>query len=206
MTDKIHEQISALLDGELSQAESEMLFRRMENDAELRAVWQRYAMIHDAIHREVPEQFDTGFSSRVMDAIHADAGSAAAGDSTVDGTRAGVLGSGLNRLLKPVAGLAVAASVAAMAIIGLQNINGVLDSGEGVSVVAGKADPSGFMKVSGTRWEIRQPEVAAKLNGYLVNHNEFSSSTNFDGILQYRHIVGYDQEQKNKVQEKQKAP
>lgn len=193
MTDKINEQISALLDGELSQAESEMLFRRMENDAELRAVWQRYSMIHDAVHREMPEQFDTGFSSRVMAAIESDA--AVASDETVAG-QPGVIRAGINRLLKPVAGLAVAASVAAMAIIGLQNINGIPGSDEDVSIVAGKADPSGFMKVSGTRWEIRQPEVAAKLNGYLVNHNEFSSSTNFDGILQYRHIVGYDRVQK----------
>ncbi len=180
MTDSIKEQISALVDGELPASERELLLRRMESDPALRQMWRRYQLIHDTLHRDLPEQVDTGFSERVMRAID---------NEHIESLPLAVR---LARLARPLAGLAVAASVAAMVIVGVQRIG--TDTGIDTIPVATTASMprDGFRQVSGTRWDTQQPEVQARLNSYLVNHNEYSAATSIQGILQYRRIVGYD--------------
>ena len=179
MTDMIKEQISALVDGELPDSEREMLLRRMEADEGLRQTWRRYNLVHDVLHRNLPEQVDAGFTDRVMTAI---------ADEEIAQPP---LGAHVRRFLRPLAGLAVAASVAAIAIIGIQKFS-LTGNDTDISIATGSIPESGFRQVSGTRWDMKQPEVEARLNGYLVNHNEYSSATSIQGILQYRRIVGYD--------------
>lgn len=179
MTDKIKEQLSALVDGELPDSERELLLRRMETDEDLRKTWRRYNLVHDVLHRNLPQHVDSGFTDRVMTAI--------ADEDLV----APPLAVHVRKFLRPLAGLAIAASVAALAIIGIQNF-GVTTSDSDISIATGSKPDSGFRQVSGTRWDTKQPGVDARLNGYLVNHNEYSSATSLQGILQYRRIVGYD--------------
>ena len=49
MSDRLNEQLSALLDGELSAGEAELLLRRLDRDAELRGTLSRYTLIGDAL-------------------------------------------------------------------------------------------------------------------------------------------------------------
>ncbi|MDH5593931.1 MAG: anti-anti-sigma factor, partial [Gammaproteobacteria bacterium] len=51
-----------------------------------------------------------------------------------------------------------------------------------------------WVRVSGTRWDVKQPAVESRLNSYLVNHNEYSNG--MQGVLPYARIVGYDSEKK----------
>ena len=48
MSDPIREQISAFLDGELPDTETELLLKRLTRDAELRESFGRYALIGEA--------------------------------------------------------------------------------------------------------------------------------------------------------------
>lgn len=65
MTDKIKEQLSALVDGELPDSERELLLRRMETDEDLRKTWRRYNLVHDVLHRNLPQHVDSGFTDRL---------------------------------------------------------------------------------------------------------------------------------------------
>src|SRR5688500_2199552 len=58
------EQLSAFLDGELPQAQIELLLRRLEREPELRAMLERYAAIGESVRGE-PDRLTRGFCERV---------------------------------------------------------------------------------------------------------------------------------------------
>ncbi len=49
MSEQIREQVSAFLDGELPDSETELLLKRLTRDAELRESFGRYALIGEAL-------------------------------------------------------------------------------------------------------------------------------------------------------------
>ena len=51
MTDRIKEQLSAFLDGELPEAETTLLLKRLERDDELKGTLSRYSLIGAVIRR-----------------------------------------------------------------------------------------------------------------------------------------------------------
>jgi sigma-E factor negative regulatory protein RseA len=110
MSEQIREQVSAFLDGELPNSETELLLKRLTRDAELRESFGRYALIGEALRGTSPGVLSRGFASRVnlaIDGEPAPAGVQAQGASTA-------------RWWRPLAGVSVAAGVAAVAIIALQ--------------------------------------------------------------------------------------
>lgn len=107
MTANAHEQLSALLDGELPEAEVAMAVRRVTRDQEMRATALRYSLIGDALRNELPPGRPADLVVRVGAAL--DAGPAAA---TAAPKR-------IRHLARYGAGLAVAASVAMVALLAL---------------------------------------------------------------------------------------
>jgi negative regulator of sigma E activity len=107
MTDPIHEQLSAFLDGELSTAESELLLKRVERAPELSSRLKRHMLIGDALRATQAEGPSRGFATRVSEAVDAESLPA----------RARWVAS---QWLKPVAGGAIAAGVAAMVLVSLR--------------------------------------------------------------------------------------
>src|SRR5258707_8717437 len=51
MSEQIREQVSAFLDGELPNSETELLLKRLTRDGELRESFGRYALIGEAVRR-----------------------------------------------------------------------------------------------------------------------------------------------------------
>ena len=84
-------------------------------------------------------------------------------------------------------GLALAASVAALAIFGPQ-WSAVPDP-EPLPQVAQRGD---FVHTGTTRWDTNEPEIAKALNVYLVQHNEFVPTSGMNGLISYVRVVGYD--------------
>lgn len=176
MSEQIREQISALLDGELPEAEQRLLLERLERDPALRMHWSRYQLISDAVHQTLPPQIDLGFAERVMAAL----------DEQPEHHRepAGRLA----RAVKPLAGLAVAASVAVVAVLAVQQAR-TPDSGPGgVQMAANQPIPATAARADAP---VRNGE---RLNAYLVNHSEYAASGGMPGMSPYVRIVGYDQE------------
>ncbi len=108
MTNPSDEKISALVDGELDKQECQTAVNELLNDDAKRTAWGRYHLIGDTLKRSLPLGIDHGFSSRVMAALDSEPTVLAPPRQTHSswGQRA--------------AGLAVAASVAAVAVLGVQ--------------------------------------------------------------------------------------
>jgi sigma-E factor negative regulatory protein RseA len=109
MSEQIREQVSAFLDGELPNSETELLLKRLTRDGELRESFGRYALIGEAVRGGTLGLMTRGFSGRVNLAIDGEPISAN-GHPQIRAAR----------WWRPFAGAAVAAGVAAVAVVALQ--------------------------------------------------------------------------------------
>jgi negative regulator of sigma E activity len=120
MNEERDSQLSAMFDGELSAAECELLARRLAKDDALRGQWSRYSLIGAAIRADAGVRLDFRVAERVaaqlvVDDTVAESAEAAAPVAAVSGGAAARAGRA-NRWYKPVAGVGIAASVAAASI------------------------------------------------------------------------------------------
>jgi len=183
MNEKISEQISAMFDNELDEQEHELLIRRLKHEPELQSSWLRYQVMGDAMRSNLNAASTGDMLKNIQREIASEPAISASDVSSAIAMR----------MVKPVAGLAIAASVAAMAIIGLQNIGQDGSSPFAQTPRLAQAQPAtDIQRVSGTRWNRQQPETERRLNGYLVNHSEYTSSINLQGMINYARIAGYD--------------
>ena len=179
--DQIHEQLSAYMDGELPETEQPLLRRRLENDPVLRARWSRYHLVRDVLHNHTLPSARFDISARVHEALIEEPGHPKAG-----GGRA--------HAYKPFVGAAIAASVALLAILGVQRISQVSAPAPATVAVAQTPAPgvADYRRVAGARWDLGQPEVENNLNQYLLSHKRHADGSGMPGMLPYARIVGYD--------------
>lgn len=122
MLDKINEQLSAGVDDELDVNELSFVVRRLGADDDLRERLERYYLIGETLRRGLPTFVDKEFSARVRDDV--DRAEVLEAERSQRTTK---------RLWKPVAGAAIAASVAVIGVFGLRSITEV-DSNAPTSV------------------------------------------------------------------------
>jgi sigma-E factor negative regulatory protein RseA len=199
MNEEIKEQLSALVDDELPEHEREFLLSRMQGDIDLKQCWGRYNLIRDALHNELPHSIDISLADRVMDEVNnipAEPSLPNLQELHLQEHSSVQFLERISRTLKPVAGFAVAASVAAITLFGVQNIlyldEDVQNGTQVASTVSYNRSEPGYVRTSGTRWDTARKEVESRLTAYLVNHNEYSSTTNLQGMMPYVLIAGYD--------------
>lgn len=179
MTDKLLEQVSVLADDELNAGEAELLLARMERDPALRDAWERYFLVGEAMRGSLPEARFRDLASGVAEAI---AGDAVSAPSPVHGLR---------EFLRPVAGFAVAASVAVIAVFTLRepvNLPGEVVPRGGDAPVAAPLMSSQAVGFSG----VRSPELQNQLRTYLLNHSEHSGSPRIRGVMPYVQLAAHD--------------
>jgi sigma-E factor negative regulatory protein RseA len=169
MSEQIREQISAFLDGELPNSESELLLKRLTRDAELRESFGRYALIGEALRGSARAPLTRGFAGRVNRAI--DGERAAAGVQAAHGGR--------SRWWRPVAGAAVAAGVAAVAVLALQQRTDV-PAMRAASPVTVQNPPAAAKEAISYTVPAALPEgpavlPAARLTNYVFAHSQYSS-------------------------------
>ncbi len=183
MSDK--EKLSMLMDGEADVAERGCILDAVSRDQALREVWSRYHLIGAAIRQESTAHGAEVLPRRIVAGIEAKTSSS----STV--TSLPVHKRPMTRM---VGSLAIAASVAAVALIGVQFR--APDNKQPAAQVAATTAPVAtrdYIRAAGeTRWKQRQPGTEHKLNMYLVEHNEFSPTTSIKGMMNYGRIAGYD--------------
>ena len=190
MSDEIREQLSALADDELNDVEQPLLLGRLQRDAELRACLGRYQLIGEVM-RGTGTTATLGIADRVQQAL-------------ADDMPVSARASGRVALWKPVAGLAVAASVALVAVLTVTSVsdnpaNNVpsLATADLAPVVApvlatGPAVTQASDISGEPRWDRLEPSIDKRLSGYLVNHNEYAASRGVQGVMPYVRIVGHD--------------
>jgi sigma-E factor negative regulatory protein RseA len=183
MSEQIREQVSAFLDGELPNSETELLLKRLTRDGELRESFGRYALIGEAIRGTSADLLTRGFAGRVNVAIDGDAVS----------TGAQAARSGAPRWWRPVAGVAVAAGVAAVAIVALQQRTVVLPVQPGTAITAQNSAPAQSAlpapreaisyTVPVTSAAAPSAMAPARLTNYVFAHSRYSSGLDQRGVL-----------------------
>ena len=197
MTDQ-NEKLSLLLD-DYAEDEAATTIDEVIADVNLQYRVRRYRMIGEAMRHELPAAIDTSFHSAVMAKIHDQ------GPQSKAPHQPAAKSSLLSWVtLKPLAGLAVAASVAMVTVAWWQQESGQLDDSlvkadqQKIQQLAGKQIQGGAVPVSiqvqnlGMRWKVEHesPGMQQKLNAYLVNHTEQSGS--MQGLIPQARVAGFD--------------
>lgn len=176
MADKLDEQISALMDDECAAQEIELVLRQLIRNAELQGCWTRYHLISDVLRGNAPPAVDSGFSTQLQAAID--------GEPPLVGYR-----SRTGSWYKPLAGLALAASVAAVAVLALRTDG----THAGVGTLPGAVQQSvvDVAKATTRPNPTRADQADARLNMYLVDHNSYASLNSVYGVLPYVRMATY---------------
>lgn len=141
MQEQHRESLSAWVDGELGREESRFLARRLEADADLRALVSRYALVGACLRGERVAPVGEDFTARVAARIDAE---------TAPSVR--------RRYSRPLAGGAIAAGVAALALLATGPVR---DAGPGPEPIAETAAPA--MPVLAAPTVLRTEDLAAVL-------------------------------------------
>lgn len=163
MNDAIRMQISAFVDGELPDNEADLLLRRMGQDAELRLKVAEYLAIGRALRGET--------SVTGVDRIH-ERVSAELEDKPFEDI-AETAGDPPAAAVRPLAGVAIAASVALVAIFGLQQMTGFDAVDAGI--------PDGTIAESEPGYTVPEP-VNEQLRQYYLLHGAAATEFGANGI------------------------
>jgi sigma-E factor negative regulatory protein RseA len=184
MSDKLKEQLSAFIDGELAAAEQRLLLAQLGRDPELKRSCQTFHLIGAALRDQLPECMDAQLAERVSQAIEKEA-AMTPGTPRRDWNWHG--------FLKPAAGFAIAASVAVIAVLGVRQLQPDAAAPAPVVATAPLSGPErGYVRVDSGDWDSRSTRTADYLNRYLVSHNEYAASSGMRGVLPYVRIVASD--------------
>lgn len=175
MSKETREHISCLMDGEISREASRFLVRRLGSDTELSATWARYHLVRDCLRNQDGGIAQEDLCSRVSRALE--------NEEVAAPQRA------MSRWLKPVAGAAIAASVALVAVMAVgpgaapvqQLPGGVADN----SAAQPFASPQGYSHHAATQQASLVP--AEKMNDYLLRHYQAAGAggRGFVGIVPF---------------------
>jgi sigma-E factor negative regulatory protein RseA len=178
MSEQIREQVSAFLDGELPNSETELLLKRLTRDGELRESFGRYALIGEAIRGSGHDLLTRDFAGRVNLAIDGEPVVPAGGQAPE---------SRAPRWWRPFAGAAVAAGVAVVAVVALQQ--------RAIAPTLRPAAPTIVRNVPQTPQEPVSYTVPAtspaapaampqaRLANYVLAHSRYSSGLDLRGVL-----------------------
>jgi hypothetical protein len=169
MNDALEMQISAFIDGELPENESELLVRRLSQDAAMRQQVSRYLEMGRLMRqdREVPG----------MGQLRGSIAAALGDELEQPHDEPKVVGS---RLMTPTTGVAVAATVAAVALLGLSQLQGPGDPllQRAVAIDDG---PAAYTEPAVDQVLADQPNEM--LMQYYLSHGDSASGLGPNGIL-----------------------
>ncbi len=191
MSEQIREQVSAFLDGELPNTETELLLKRLTRDGELRESFGRYALIGEALRGAGSQFLTRGFAARVNLAIDGEPAQAAGPHPARSA-----------RWWRPLAGVTVAAGVATVAIVALQqraispglrasapsaaqNTAAPLTASATQSPVQGGGGPREALSytVPATSPDAPSAITPGRLTNYIFAHSKYSSGLGQRGVL-----------------------
>ena len=189
MNTESREHLSTLMDGEINRETGRFMIRRLGSDSELQGVWSRYHLIRDCLRHQAGAFAADGLHDKVRQAL---------ADEAPGKKRSGLQA----QWLKPVAGLAIAASVALMAVVAVTpgQQAGTAPAGEMVEVAAPEAFTSPNILSRGPT--SRQASLSGgtapnsamgrndgRMNAYLLRHYQVAGSAGGKGFVSFVPIV-----------------
>ncbi|MEW6646958.1 MAG: sigma-E factor negative regulatory protein [Pseudomonadota bacterium] len=186
MENHTNEQISALVDDELHGPALRQALERLRQDVDLQGAWSRYHLISDTLHANFASARATHLHQRIHAALEQ--------EPTLLAPRRKPR---LPALAKQAAGVAIAASVAAVAILAVQReAVEPADIAPTAMQLAQSPRPAHEMvqlaSIGAPAVTVSPSASRGRLNAYLVNHNEYSASSGMQGVLPYVRIVSHE--------------
>jgi len=184
MTDEHKQRLSELQDGELDSTSVTRLLDDFACDPSLRGSWERYHLIGQAIRGEPLDLEHRRIADAVRCALDAEPVILAHRRRRWPG----------RHQLQRAAGMALAASVAfAVFLMGPMFYQDLLQDDQPVAssprFVERAVAPA---PASTQRWHLNRPDVANKLDLFLVTHQATAPTTGAKGMLPYATLVGYE--------------
>jgi sigma-E factor negative regulatory protein RseA len=182
------EQISALMDDELDEAQAQALCAQLKSE-EACGCWAAYHLIGDALRNECLAQ--QGFAQRFAERLAAEPTVLAPGYKQLAEGRSGFGWQAAVRARPWHYGMAAAASVAAVGLVGwfgMQEFN----LGPGVSELATARPAATTLATAADTKSIAQANRKAQslgINPYLLVHQEYSPTTAMQGVRPYVRTV-----------------
>lgn len=180
------EHLSSLMDGEVSREAGLFLTRRLSSDGELCETWERYHLVRDCIRQPGSRQAVLGLSARLNVAMEAEETPKVS--PWVN-----------NRWIKPVSGLAIAASVALMAIVVTVPQPGAVpgaDPTDSPAVNQPFVSPNSLAltpkltpATQAVSYAPAEQARANRLNAYLLRHNQMARTAGRQGFVSFVPIV-----------------
>lgn len=172
MNEALRLQVSAYVDGELPDSETELLMRRLSQDQGLRELVADYLRIGRLIRRDREVPGIETLRGRIQ---------AALGEQPAEEIAEPAMPPG-NRFLRPVAGLAIASAVAAVALLGLRQVDPpgaepIVESAPNATVAA----RAGYTEPQPS--EVLNDRPSELLMQYYLSHDATSRDLGANGIL-----------------------
>ena len=197
MSEKLRESLSALMDGEADELELQRVLASIDGDRNLRRVWNRYNATHAVMTGHAVGALELDISEKVSAAIR---------QQPPAKVTAGAAG---QRLLRPLASFAIAASVAVVVVLGARQLTvgdapqaigraasvaarpspvGVLNSPGAIPVRAsyGTQAVPGLQPATGTTYD----ELARqRMRLYMQQHAEHASLNSPHGLIPFARVT-----------------
>lgn len=197
------EKISALIDGELTDTEANKLLDQILSDDDLLEQWESLHRAADTISPDFEHHLSAAFVQAVSTEIANDVTVLMPGSSS----KKGRVSEQVSSWARPLAGFAIAASIAAVTFFGVNLIKPNQDPMP--SPIASTVSPTNSKDSSvntniqvaaalpGTYWvrQAQQPrnmKLESRLNLYLSDHIESAVASSIQGMLPYSKLVAFD--------------
>jgi sigma-E factor negative regulatory protein RseA len=172
----LQSQVSAFVDDELPAAETDLFVRRLVKDVDLKQAMSRYQLIGEALRTPAARaSLSRDFSARVANLLEQQDAAPA---------KASVAPRSNSSWLKPVGGIAIAASVALVSVLAIRSpltgstpANLTAETLQPVELTAQQtlANASNSYVVPAPASSPTAPIPATRLTNYVLAHSEFSS-------------------------------
>lgn len=190
MNDDINEQLSALMDGEIPLGEIESVLLAFKTEEQIRRRWATYHVVRDSIQGHLLEVPLCDLAGQVSRALENEPCLIAGQHRKTQVFRQ------LPLKWRYAAGLALAASLSAVAVLGINSLASKPLASESPQMAAA---PQSMSSTSSSKaapllgnshsWAVLDPKVEKRLNTYLVDHSEY---IDMPGMLRYGRIVSYE--------------
>lgn len=196
------QQLSELLDNELNVSEIDGFLNDLKRDPLADGeTLQHYQLIADAMKDEISDASFLDISGAVMHAIDAEPPLVPAKPVKRRSSRFD-----WSNWTRPVAGMAVAASVAVVTVVTLRGIQPEVASNQPLIAQTSEVMPAPVALQPEVARNIRvastdQPPVnnngSAALREYMMNHSEYAGQATMQGVMPYARVVSFGQYQEH---------
>lgn len=184
MTEQQRQHLSALLDGELSDELIPPTVAVLASNPEMRAAWERYHLIAGALRGDRVRPEFRAIGPRVMGQLETEPDLVRGrGQAKQAPARSGSF-----------VGIGLAAAAAFFAVLVLPQLIGDEEAPPGTPAPLAVAAPPAQFAIDGPRqrWHVEKPELAHKLDRFLVNHQARSPANGIKGFIPFATVVGYE--------------